>query len=121
MKQIDSIDELGKAMAEWREAGDTIALVPTMGNLHKGHMSLVSLAANYAEHVIVSVFVNPAQFGPNEDFASYRSRTISLPTPDSWSCMISVAHQQGDSRFLCYALFFFAFFVPFVVQLRFKI
>ena len=77
MKQIDSIVELGNAMAEWREAGDTIALVPTMGNLHKGHMSLVSLAANYAEHVIVSVFVNPTQFGPNEDFASY-PRTLEV-------------------------------------------
>ncbi|TDJ45606.1 MAG: pantoate--beta-alanine ligase [Gammaproteobacteria bacterium] len=71
MKQIHSVDKLRKAIAEWREAGDTIALVPTMGNLHKGHMSLISLAAEYAEHVIVSIFVNPTQFGPNEDYTSY--------------------------------------------------
>lgn len=58
-------------IAEWREAGDTIALVPTMGNLHKGHLSLVALAAEQVEHVIVSVFVNPTQFGPDEDYEKY--------------------------------------------------
>jgi len=77
VKKIHSIDELRRVTAEWREAGDTIALVPTMGNLHKGHMGLVSLAANYAEHVIVSIFVNPMQFGPKEDYASY-PRTLEV-------------------------------------------
>jgi pantoate--beta-alanine ligase len=77
VKQIHSVDELRNAIAGWREAGDTIALVPTMGNLHKGHMGLVSLAANYAEHVIVSIFVNPTQFGPNEDYTSY-PRTLEV-------------------------------------------
>ena len=77
MKKIHSVDELHNAIAGWREAGDTIALVPTMGNLHKGHMGLVSLAANYAEHVIVSIFVNPTQFGPNEDYTSY-PRTLEV-------------------------------------------
>lgn len=71
VKKIHSIEKVRKAIAEWREAGDTIALVPTMGNLHKGHMSLVSLAAKKAEHVIVSIFVNPTQFGPNEDYTNY--------------------------------------------------
>jgi len=77
VKKIHSVDELRNAIAGWREAGDTIALVPTMGNLHKGHMGLVSLAANYAEHVIVSIFVNPTQFGPNEDYTSY-PRTLEV-------------------------------------------
>jgi pantoate--beta-alanine ligase len=77
VKQIQSIEKLHSAIEQWREAGDTVALVPTMGNLHKGHMGLVSLAANNAEHVIVSVFVNPTQFGPNEDYASY-PRTLEV-------------------------------------------
>lgn len=71
MKRIESIDELRAAIADWREAGARIALVPTMGNLHKGHLALVDIAAAQADHVIVSVFVNPTQFGPNEDYEDY--------------------------------------------------
>ncbi len=71
MKLVHTIDELRAVSAAWRATGERIALVPTMGNLHLGHLNLVSLAADNAEHIIVSVFVNPTQFRPSEDYEAY--------------------------------------------------
>ncbi len=68
-------EELYEQLREWRHNGDHVALVPTMGNLHAGHISLVELAKEHAERVVVSVFVNPTQFGEGEDFDEY-ARTL---------------------------------------------
>jgi pantoate--beta-alanine ligase len=71
MQTVARPNELRALVSAWRRAGERIAFVPTMGNLHAGHGSLVGRASELADRVIVSIFVNPLQFGPNEDFAAY--------------------------------------------------
>lgn len=63
--------ELRRQVAAWRKAGDRIAFVPTMGALHEGHLALVRRGRELAGRVVASIFVNPAQFGPQEDFSRY--------------------------------------------------
>ena len=60
-------------MSEWQRSGDSIALVPTMGNLHDGHLSLITRAREIADRTVVSIFVNPIQFGRGEDYENYPS------------------------------------------------
>jgi pantoate--beta-alanine ligase len=69
--------EVRDRVQAWRQKGDHIALVPTMGNLHDGHLSLIDLARGHAERVVVSVFVNPTQFDPGGDFEKY-PRTLAI-------------------------------------------
>ncbi|MFY9627858.1 MAG: pantoate--beta-alanine ligase [Methylocystis sp.] len=65
------IQELRGSVKDWRAAGERVALVPTMGALHEGHLSLIEAARSHAARVVVTVFVNPTQFGPSEDFSKY--------------------------------------------------
>ena len=71
MKTVSTVADLRSALAPWREKGQRIGFVPTMGALHAGHLALVDHARKNAGKVVVSVFVNPKQFGPGEDFERY--------------------------------------------------
>jgi pantoate--beta-alanine ligase len=68
---VRTVADLRRQIAAWRKAGETVGLVPTMGALHEGHLSLVALANSKADRVVASIFVNPIQFGPREDFSRY--------------------------------------------------
>lgn len=71
MQQITDLPHLRETLQHWGNAGARIALVPTMGALHAGHMALVDAAKQQADKVVMSIFVNPTQFGPSEDFSRY--------------------------------------------------
>ena len=71
MQILEQVKPLRVQVSEWKKLGYSIGFVPTMGNLHNGHLSLVKMAQQKCDKVVVSIFVNPMQFGPNEDFATY--------------------------------------------------
>ena len=71
MKIVSTVAEVREAVAAWRKEGLTVGLVPTMGFLHAGHQSLIAASVKDNDRTVVSVFVNPTQFGPNEDLESY--------------------------------------------------
>ncbi len=68
---LNTVADLRRQLARWRARRETVALVPTMGALHAGHISLGSIAKSRADHVVYTIFVNPTQFAPNEDFSAY--------------------------------------------------
>ncbi len=79
MQSIESIEAMRRQVRNWHVAGLTVGFVPTMGNLHGGHLSLVDEAMARSDRVVVSIFVNPAQFGPGEDYETYpRTRESDL-------------------------------------------
>jgi pantoate--beta-alanine ligase len=80
-----TLDALRAHVREWKRAGLRVGFVPTLGNLHAGHYSLVELARKHVDRVVASVFVNPTQFGPNEDFTRYPR------TPDADAAGLSAA------------------------------
>lgn len=79
MLVVNNKQELTDHIAEWRHNDEHVALVPTMGSLHAGHLALVELAREHAERVVVSIFVNPTQFGEGEDFEKY-PQTLDMDT-----------------------------------------
>jgi pantoate--beta-alanine ligase len=79
MDTVTTVAAVREQVRRWRSEGRRVAFVPTMGNLHAGHLSLIEAARRHGERFIASIFVNPMQFGPNEDYAQY-PRT---PTKDA--------------------------------------
>ena len=101
MELLHSIKEIASHVHSWRLRGLRVGFVPTMGNLHQGHMDLFRTIAPHCDRVVCSIFANPLQFGENEDFASY-PRTLEddmekLQAIDA-DCLFapSVAEMYGD-------------------------
>jgi pantoate--beta-alanine ligase len=103
MHRVKTVAALRKAMAPWRARGESVAFVPTMGAIHDGHLSLVRRARASADRVVASIFVNPLQFGPTEDFARYprplhRDRTLFAAAGVDllWEPAIAEIYPAGD-------------------------
>ena len=92
MQTHTTLASLRAQIRQWRREGASVGFVPTMGNLHAGHHALIDLAREHADKVVASIFVNPTQFGPNEDYARYPR------TPDS--DINGLAERGCDSLFL---------------------
>ncbi len=100
---VRDVPALRRKVGEWRAAGERVALVPTMGALHEGHLALVQGAAQHADRVVVSIFVNPSQFGPHEDFEAYprteqedAGKLTAIGTDLLYAPSVDVMYPKGD-------------------------
>ena len=97
METVTELTALRSALAERRASGDRIVLVPTMGNLHDGHLSLLRTARESGDYVVATIFVNPFQFGENEDFDSYpRTLEPDLERLKAMRCDLVFSPQSTD-------------------------
>lgn len=94
MRTYDSSFRLQSAIRDFRRNGQTVAFVPTMGNLHEGHLDLVRKARQLCDVVVVSIFVNPLQFGPTEDFAAY-PRTLAADKEKLFGEGVQILYAPG--------------------------
>ncbi len=100
---VSEIPELRQRIRAWRSGGDTVGFVPTMGNLHQGHLELVAECLRHADRCVVSVFVNPMQFGAGEDYEAYprtlqedREKLISAGAHLLFAPGVTTLYPQGD-------------------------
>src|ERR1700691_894636 len=97
LRVVRSVAALREAVDAWRTAGGAAVLVPTRGALHRGHLALVAHARERAHHVAASLFVNPAQFGPAEDFSRYpRNEAADVAALESASCDLLYAPDLAE-------------------------
>lgn len=103
MKVVATVEQLRDQVRRWRATGMSVALVPTMGNLHAGHLELVRLARQLADRCLVTIFVNPLQFGEGEDLASYprtletdREKLLSAETDMLFTPSVEEVYPNGQ-------------------------
>lgn len=107
MRRVESVSQVRGLSRAWKQEGLTVGFVPTMGALHEGHLSLIRLAKSHADRVVVSVFVNPTQFGPAEDFSRYprdleKDAALCLSTGADalWTPGVQDIYPEGSATFV---------------------
>jgi pantoate--beta-alanine ligase len=97
MLTVTTVADVRAHVARWHEAHERVVFVPTMGNLHAGHMSLIEAARRHGDRFIASIFVNPMQFGPNEDFAHYpRTPSQDAQLLEAAGCDLMFSPEVGE-------------------------